>query len=365
MYGQDRVRDILQSAFENGKLAHAYLFLGPEGTGKTAAALGLALMIQCESHVFGGCGECGPCARLLNHESPDVMFVQPEPNRPKSMKQDVYRDIIRERILNKLSHPYNPVRFTPELTTQPLITVDQIRAMKKKAFLKVAGSGMRIYIVSQADTMNVSAANSLLKLLEEPPDRTIIILTSDRQEGLLETVVSRCQVVKFAPMTDREVEDALAAEKEIAPDHAALLAAMAEGSIARVLDLADSDFTAKREQSIAYVRHSLLGRFDKVAESEHGAALVKDRALAREVLEFLVVWFRDMLLVKMNLADRVANKDRISVLRDMVESFPGVDPDRAMHEVYQAIDYIGKNVYLPLVVYSLSCKLYVLVKHEG
>jgi len=362
VYGQEKAKEILQSAFKTGRLAHAYLFLGPEGSGKDAAAISTALMVNCENRVFGGCGECRTCQAILSHEAPDFSFIHPEPKKNKSMKEEVYRDVIRERLLKKLSDPYSAVKFTPEITGSPLISVDQIRELKKGAHFKVAGDGMRVFVISHADQMNANASNSLLKLLEEPPPQTILILTSTQEGALLETVVSRCQVIRFSPLTEKEVTGALMSERGISEKDAKILAAMAEGSITRGLELLETEFTEKREAALEFLDISINGLFEKIGTTETGARMLKDREFVKEVFRFLIIWLRDVMFVKTGIAEKAANSDKMEKLKETAEKFSETAVENAVDHLYQTIDYIGKNVYLPLAVYKVSSDINLSIK---
>jgi len=359
VYGQEKVKNLLISAFGNDKLAHAYLFLGPAGTGKDSAAIALALMVNCENREFGGCGRCRACTSILNHESPDFVFVHPTPKKAQSMKEVVYRDIVRERLLFKVSNPYRAVRFTPELTTLPLISVDQIRDLKKNAFLKVAGNGIRIFIISHAEKMNANASNSLLKLLEEPPPRTILILTSSAESALLETVVSRCQIVRFSPLTDSEICNALEKEAGLDEKDARLLSAMAEGSVTRGLELADTEFDSMRGEAIDFLKMSISGQQEHLGLKETMRSVFKDKEYAQEIIRFLIVFLRDMMFIKLKFPERVINSDREETLGEIFNEYPDFKIEEGIDHLYQAIDYIGKNAYLPLIMYSLSSHLYL------
>ncbi|MCD6116271.1 DNA polymerase III subunit delta' [bacterium] len=362
VYGQEKVKNLLISAFKNDKLAHAYLFLGRDGTGKEAAAIAFALMVNCENNEFGGCGKCRACTSILNHESPDFTFIQPTPKKNQSMKDVVYRDIVRERLLLKLSNPYHSVRFTPELTTLPIISVDQIRDLKKGAFLKVAGNGMRVFIISNADKMNANASNSLLKLLEEPPPRTILILTSFDESALLETVVSRCQIVRFLPLADSEVCDAVKKETGVDEKDAGLLAAMAEGSVTRGIELAGSAFDSMRTEALDFFNMSIKGQQEYLGLKESERSIFKDKEYVRDILGFLIIYLRDMMFIKLNFPERVINRDRMQSLIEIVNQFPEFKIEDGIDHLYQAIDYIGKNAYLPLIIYSLSSHLFLCTK---
>ena len=125
--GQERIQQLLLSAQAKDRLAHAYLFHGQPGTGKDAVALGLALHLVCDTQTPWGCGTCPHCRQVLNLEHPAYKFITPVPSRPKAVKEEKYLEVLRERALARLANPYWPTDFNPELSTLPVIGIDQVR----------------------------------------------------------------------------------------------------------------------------------------------------------------------------------------------------------------------------------------------
>lgn len=155
--GQPQVREFLRTSVKSGRVSQSYLFCGPIGAGKLQAAFALAKALLCEN---GGDDTCDICARISRKKHPDVHFYQPESANGQYLVEQV-RDVVAD------------VMLAP------------IQADKK------------IYILDRADRMTDSAANAFLKTLEEPPDDVVIILLASSREGVLPTIVSRCQVVPF------------------------------------------------------------------------------------------------------------------------------------------------------------------------
>lgn len=207
--GQRRIIGNLISSIENHRLGHAYLFTGPQGVGKDALALAMVLGMKCQNQIPGGCGVCAICSRIMRLEDPGFHFIQPVPSRPKSMKEEKYNEILRERAVLRLQNPYKPVHFAPELNTLPVIGIESVRSVKQESRLMLFGGGKRLILISQAEKMTVPAANSLLKLLEEPPDDTILLLTSSVPNQMLSTILSRCQRLHLDMLSENDVEEAL------------------------------------------------------------------------------------------------------------------------------------------------------------
>ncbi|HDQ44449.1 MAG TPA: hypothetical protein ENN17_02970, partial [bacterium] len=172
--GQRRVKEILRSGIRKNRLAHAYLLYGPEGAGMEAIAIASAYSLLCRDKQAGGCGNCPECRRVSRLEHPAFRLVFPVPARPKSMPADKYQKVLRERALQRMDDPYREISFLPELTGIPAIGIDEIRSLKKEVILKLTEDTDRVLVILSADKMTPAAANSLLKLLEEPPERTIL-----------------------------------------------------------------------------------------------------------------------------------------------------------------------------------------------
>jgi DNA polymerase III subunit delta' len=352
--GQRRVKALLASALEKNRLPHALLFTGPPGIGKDAMAVALGLGFVCENRTPGGCGTCSACARRLRLEDPGFRFVHPVPTRPKSMKEEKYFEVLRERGLARIRNPYRSVTFAPELTTAPVIGIDAIRALRQESRLMLFGGGMRVILISRADAMTVPAANSLLKLLEEPPEDTVILLTSPASGLLLPTIVSRCQTLRMDRLNVTEIEEALVRRWETPPDAARLIARMSGGSLDRALELADGDFEWRRDCAFQALR-AMVER-DPVAQIDGFDALLKntDKTDFPGVLQMLLALLRDLQQIRLGREDLMLDSKAAESLASFLRENPDLDIDRAARSVLRAIDFGQKNVYLPLVLYSLD-----------
>ena len=352
--GQSRVKTNLVSSILNKRLAHAYLFTGQQGVGKDALALAIALGLNCENQRIGGCGTCPTCTRMMRLEDPGFHFIQPVPSRPKSMKEEKYNEILRERSILRLQNPYKPVNFAPELSTLPVIGIEPIRSIKQEARLMLFGSRMRIILISHAEKMTVPAANSLLKLLEEPPGDTVLFLTTAVPEQLLSTIVSRCQRVRLDMICESDVEEALIRRWQVPSEKARFIAGMSGGSLQRALEMSEGDFECRRDLAMQLLETMVEN--DPMVQIEGFETLQKnlDKHEIREVLQVLLMHLRDLQRLRIGLTDGLLNADRRNSLDDFNQRHPDLDPGRAARSVLRAIDFSQKNVYLPLILFSLD-----------
>lgn len=207
----------------SGEVAHAWLLLGPAGSGKRPTSVAMAAAIQCPDKPGVGCGKCSTCLRILRHRHPDVHHIIPEgPLIPV--------DVIRESVI-------------PEASRSPF------------------EARMKVFIIEEAERMNPAAQNALLKTLEEPPGDTVFILISDREEELLETISSRCRVVRLEPVPEQRIVELLT--RQGVNDESALIAArVSDGDLERALSVATDDATGKRRRLWLSIPHRLSSPVD-------------------------------------------------------------------------------------------------------
>jgi DNA polymerase-3 subunit delta' len=251
---QDTAVATLRRALAAGRVHHAYLFDGPAGVGKERTAFGLAQALVCERRPEGesaACGECRACARAV-----------PREGEARPVHPDV---VVLERGL------YDPAalgRRTPE--TQD-ISIDQVRTLvlARAAFAPHEGRA-KVFIVRRAEELSTSAANALLKTLEEPGARTHFILLSAMAEALLPTIRSRAQRVRFGALPDAIVEELLAA-RGVDRAQASAIAPLAGGSMTTATALADPDASAQREEFVSRALEAI-----DATDAEQAFALAED-----------------------------------------------------------------------------------------
>ncbi len=246
--GQDTAVCHLRKSLQLGKIAPAYLFQGPTGVGKRMTAYVLAQALNCRRGGGGPCGECDPCRQIEKKSYPDLLWI----------------------------HPRGKARQ---------IKIDSLREMQRTAHLATREGSWKVIILEDADTMNAAAANSLLKTLEEPPDRTIFVLLSSRPERLLPTIRSRCRAVKFKAWSEELMRSFLQRKAGLTGDRALLLYRLAGGRPGRALQLNEEGFFRLRDR----VRELIGGREPLPADSlikgiKTVLEQIKDRSRERELI---------------------------------------------------------------------------------
>lgn len=226
LIGNQRVKDILLRMLTARRVPGAQLFAGMDGIGKKQFALEVAKALNCRAPVgVGPCNVCPSCARIKASKFPD--YDNDDANKKKIIWSE-HADV-------GLVRPFNKI-----------IRVPVMRELEREANFRPYEGAARLFIIEDADRLNEESSNALLKTLEEPPPTTHLILVTSRPAALLPTIRSRCQVIRFAPLTAAEIEAHLLRDKKKMPAaEAALRARAAQGSIGRALSL---DLESYREQ---------------------------------------------------------------------------------------------------------------------
>lgn len=370
--GQDRPTEVLARALTSGRIASTYLFHGPAGTGPRAAALAFAQALQCERRGRPGgpegdaCGSCLACTKAARLIHPDIHVYLPFPRVSKGADKDERPDDYAERLGRLAADPYAPVDYRQRAKLdEEGVANKQVEHRKTPVdrffrhdmtFVPVEGRHV-VGILTDADHIRKEAANSLLKLLEEPGPDVVLILTAERVENVLPTILSRCQRVRFDPLPAETIERALVERNGVAPDQATFVARMADGSYTRALDLVGSEELAvHRNLALDFVRQSYVGRPDLLAPLIQTAA-----GLGREALKgwlgLVTVWVRDLVLAKSGASSRLVNVDQAEAVGRFVENLPDADLPSMAGVVAEAVDAVEANANPTLVLTALSFAL--------
>jgi DNA polymerase-3 subunit delta' len=336
--GHDRIVTVLRSNLQNGRFPHAFLFVGPDGVGKRTFARILAQALLCERNretLLNPCGTCPGCVQVEAGTHPDLHEV----SRPED-KHEL------------------PIRV--------------IRDVCAEFGLKPARGTRKVAIVDDVDDMNDEAANAFLKTLEEPPPGAVLILIGTSAELQLETIVSRCQVIRFEPLAEPVLAELLL-ENGVAsdPDDAARLAALGEGSLSRATGLADPDLDRFRRELIdeLAVEHGFdpselaqrLGAFVKQA----GKETVDQRRRAGLLVGELARLFRGVIWQTAGLEppcpDPADRRAALALAERLEPEDVFVLADRCLEATY----HLQRNLYLPLVLESLFHDLGKLINPRG
>jgi DNA polymerase-3 subunit delta' len=285
--GQAAAVALLQRAVGTDRLAHAYAFIGPAGVGRRLTALALAQATLCPA---GGCGACSACRRVAAGRHPDCQVVAPEPPRD------------------------NP-------RGAPALRIEQVREIEHAASLAPFEGRRKVFVLDDADRLTLPTAQALLKTLEEPPPRTLLVLVIANPRALPATVRSRCQPVRF-----RALPEAAAAEllerRGIPPPASRLLARLTQGQVGLALGADLADMTRRRDAALALTALPPA----ELPRALDEAGLDRDRAQVTAWLETYWLWYRDALCLAAGAGPAVVvNGDRIEALTSLARTVPVPD----------------------------------------
>jgi len=271
---QEAAVECLRKSLRENRLAHAWLLFGPEGVGKSSAALGVCEALLCPQKKGEGCGGCVVCRRIAQRTHTDVAWLSSE-------RSQVERGWMDLKTLSK----------------QPSqeIHVEQIRQLQERLHIRALEGPYKIAVILHAHEMNIQAQNALLKTLEEPPANTVLLLCTHQKELLLSTLQSRCQALAFKPLPSTFVAEQLHAYGISEPLKAARLAEVSEGSLGKAKRLGEAwlEFQEKTEAEFFALEAKAIGGLLAFAE-RHGS----NRAAAEQCLDVLLValsrWVKEL-----------------------------------------------------------------------
>lgn len=292
---------LLRAAFGSGRPSHAYLFYGPEGVGKETTALEVAAALNCDRGGLEGCGECKACSMAARLSHPDIHLVFP---RPRDAKPEDIGELLARYVENGHHHieVWDDVSGRVEKLSKKLaiISVETILSeVVAKANQRPYVGPWKVFVLADADMMTVEAANTLLKTLEEPPDMTVIILTTSRLSALPVTVVSRCQKIPFARLSRETVERILLGDPRLGlnEEGARAAAALARGSAGRALRVESRGFEAELDNVAALMTGRRAGDIGSLLEEAEKLAFRLGRGDQQRILDLMLLWLRDVLML--------------------------------------------------------------------
>jgi DNA polymerase-3 subunit delta' len=313
IFGHEWAVQLLREHVMSGQVRHAYLFTGPPGIGRRTLALRLAQAINCPQPLASGepCRTCRTCERLERMQHPDLSVVAAE-------------------------------------SEGGTIKVEQVRELQHKLSLAPYEARFRVALLLRFQEANLNAANALLKTLEEPPDKVVLLLTADAPEALLPTVVSRCEVLRLRPMPLEQAQ-AVLLSRGAAPERARLLAHLTEGRIGAALRLLEDGHALEERERLLDDLHDLLARPLR-ARFAYAERLGKDKeALRRAFLTWLSFW-RDALLLASGSDVALANLDREVAIKRLADQIGLAGADAIVRSLEKGLQGLEQNLNPRLLV---------------
>lgn len=372
LVGQDSVKKRLIQSVHDNRVSHAQLFLGPEGSGNLAMAIAYAQYISCSNKTSeDSCGSCSSCIKYNKLVHPDLHFVFPinTSSLLDSSKDSVICDFFLEFWRKSILHnPYFNLNQWYESigieNKQGIISAKESNEIVKKLALKTYESEYKVMIIWMPEKMHNSSSNKLLKILEEPPEKTLFILVAENQDSLLPTVLSRTQLVKISKLSDQEIINALVSNKNISLDTATDVAFLCEGNYNEALMLLEENESENfySSQFIQWMRLSYTVKVLDIIEWVDGIAAL-GREKQKGFLSYAIRMIRESMML--NYADKTMvklNGEMLDFLSKFAPFIHGANCLQINEEFNKAYAHIERNANPKILFLDLSFKLMKLLK---
>lgn len=302
--GHEQIIQHLKSAVSMKKISHAYIFDGPDRSGKMMLAEAFAEALLCEQEGSEGCHQCRACKQALNRNHPDIIYVTHE--KPNTIAVSDIRQQLNGTIDVK---PYN------------------------------AESRYKVYIVDEAEKMNEQAQNALLKTLEEPPAYAVILLLTTNADSFLQTIRSRCVTLELTAVADEKIHRHLMRKYQVVDYKAEVCVAFAQGNVGRAIMLAGSqEFNELKDATIKLVRRisevelqDVMGQVKEIEEFDQ----------VGDFFDLLMLWYRDVLVAKSTGGQgKLIYKDQAQTIAKQAEnsSYEG------LNNIFEAIENARRRI---------------------
>jgi DNA polymerase III subunit delta' len=313
--GQDTAIKTLQAMISSDQLSGSYLFSGPKGVGKRSLSVEFAKTLNCEKQELDSCEKCASCNKVNSLNHPDVFILKKE-------KESSF------------------------------IKIDKIRDIIYQASLKPYEAGKKIFIINDAEDMNEESQNALLKILEEPRENQIFILTTSRVSGILPTVISRCKAVKFNLLSQTQIQRLLIEKRGFEENEAVLFSHMALGSPGRAISFKENNDIRERDKMLNdfFFKKRALFREEVCDEKKYSDI--------EESLQMLLSWYRDLLVSKFTDDKNIfLNSDKADEIFSYSSGFSAEKIERDMSSVMKTINYVRRNVNPKMALFNMALEL--------
>jgi DNA polymerase-3 subunit delta' len=306
--GQDKILSLLDYSLKTNAIAHAYLIVGPRHVGKGTLAFNLAQALNCDGPELP-CGQCRSCQRILEGKHADITPIG--------------------------------------LDSKKEIGIDDIRGLQRIANLPPYEGKYKVFIIDNAEYLSTEAANSLLKILEEPPQSVVWLLLAAEEEHLLPTIISRCQRLELKPVPSEKVQEALVNSYNVEINRAKLLAQLCRGRLGWALSAVENDDVLEQrsqriDRLVSLLTASLSERF--AYAQELASQFSQNRRSGAEIIEDWFDWWRDLMLIKGGCHEAIVNVDYQTVLEEQARGLSLSEIKGFLTSLCLLQEEISKNV---------------------
>jgi len=355
--GQQKVKLTLNNFLQTEKIPHALLFSGMEGVGKDNAAIQFAKTIINNTNLSGSEKISKAIEQL---QEPYLKLIIPLPrgknetdssSPTEKLTQDEI-ELIREELETKSLNPFHKISI-PKANN---IRINSIREIKKFLSMNYDETGYRFILISDAHLMNEESQNSLLKSLEEPPEKVIFILTTSKISKLKSTIISRCWKINFDPLGEEEIVFILSKYFNIERSTAEEVAPFAMGSVRTAMRLTEMNFHELKEKIISVLRYSFGRKFNSAMDELN--SLLSDQRLSslQIVVSMMVTWLNDVQRYRLNI-NRFYFKDYEDTLQKFQNKFPDVQLNEISSRLEKLSNLTRNNINPSLLSANLTFEL--------
>lgn len=351
--GQVNAIAVLRSMIESVRIPHTLLFVGPYGVGKGETAFELSRILLCENGVDSGCNTCGSCVRASQLEHPDLHVLFPFRDKPASAEK--YASWLEELQAHRkllAEEPYAPVHYEKGRQIVKILVSEVLERLFESSF----EGGRRVCVILAADKLNPTTANSLLKILEEPPDGVHFILTTERLSSVLPTIISRSSIVRFRRLRNMEIE--LFLEKigvsETSQRHSFALAG--EGSVKTAKALAFGDRLDKQTRASEIFTSVATGGYDEVISAGFPFLWSRDSLEAEELIYGFSRCTRSVLEIMFGIKSET--HEYTDTFKKLSRSTDIQSLRRLLTGLEKGLDMLGRNVNISMVLTTINYEIH-------
>lgn len=356
--GLDSVKDILQQSVHRNHVAHALLFDGSSGSGALAMALAFATYLNCENKTSNdACGQCASCRKMSKFAHPDVHYIFPVAKTKKQevATSDAFMPLWREFLTQSPFVSFSEwLDFVQADNKQAIIAVEEARNILRKLYLKAYEGEYKILLIWKPELMNIPSSNALLKILEEPPAKTLFLLVSDQSDKLIPTIQSRVQRIHIPSFNDQEVKQYLIDTYQTDESAASQIAYLSEGNMAiarqHLVDTLDDRPSFFAEWMRNCYKHNFIAL---IKTADQFGSFSKEAQ--KQVLEYALSMFRDLLLYQEEASNllRVPSEE-LKFVQNFSKTVDYTSLTMMIQEANDAYFAIERNVNPKIVFLDLS-----------
>lgn len=363
VYGQNKIKETIESLINSKRVPHALLFSGSQGVGKFNTAINFIKMLNYDE----GNSKAEHILRKISKlEEPYIKYIFPLPrgsgekgtDSPLEKLTNSQVDDVKAEIVEKSKNPYRRI-YLDKANTIKISSINSIRKFVNNAFDDIK---YRAIIIENAHLMNSEAQNSLLKNLEEPPNGVIFILITPNKEKLLQTILSRCWHLNFDVLNNGDISNILINEFQIENELANKVARFCDGSVQSALNLIENDFEKIIESTISILRFSLAEWYNSALTEIDGVIEELPKVKIKILINFILKWLNDVQKHRIDKEGNFYFHNNLETIEKFNEKFSSISLDETFNNLSVYEEYLDKNVSLNIITTNIIFEIASIVK---